>query len=85
MPRYQFDSQAARRAALIGHSRHDPRVTSYAGRQAFLERFEREVDPDGTLPPDERARRAARAKKAYFIGLAQKSAKVRRANRVQSA
>lgn len=48
------------------------------GRQAFLERFEREVDPDGTLPPTQRAQRAESARKAYFAKLALKSAQTRR-------
>ncbi|WP_410669148.1 hypothetical protein [Amycolatopsis sp. cmx-4-68] len=47
-------------------------------RKASLERFEREVDPDGTLPPEERARRATHKRKAYFLGLAAKSAASRR-------
>lgn len=50
-------------------------------RTAFLNRFEREVDPDGTLSPDERARRIEHARKAYFAQLALKSAQARRANR----
>lgn len=50
-------------------------------RQAFLERFERQVDPDGRLIPAERARRAESARKAYFAGLALKSARARRASR----
>lgn len=48
-------------------------------RAALMERFEREVDPDGTLPPDERARRAESKRKAHFQRLALKSAKARRA------
>lgn len=47
------------------------------GRRAFLERFEREVDPEGTLPEAERIRRAEHAKKAYFQRLALKSAQAR--------
>lgn len=47
-------------------------------REAFDARFEREVDPDGTLSPQERARRAAHARKAYFARLALKSAQARR-------
>ncbi len=43
-----------------------------------MERFEREVDPDGTLEPAERARRASHARSAYYSGLALKSAKARR-------
>lgn len=47
-------------------------------REAFEARFERQVDPEGVLPPAERARRAEHARKAYFLGLALKSAKARR-------
>ena len=47
-------------------------------RKAALERFERQVDPDGTLPPAERAGRAEHARKAWFLGLALKSAQARR-------
>jgi hypothetical protein len=35
--------------------------------------FERQVDPDGTLPPAERDARAATARKAYMAQLASKS------------
>lgn len=38
-------------------------------REAFLRRFERQVDPDGTLSPNERARRAAHARRAYMLQL----------------
>jgi hypothetical protein len=47
-------------------------------RAAFADRFEREVDPDGVLAPEDRARRAAHARKAYFARLALKSAQARR-------
>ena len=60
------------------HGRHDPRETTRAARAAFLNRFEREADPDGVLAPDERRRRASHLKKAYFLRLALKSAEVRR-------
>ncbi|WP_020658350.1 hypothetical protein [Amycolatopsis benzoatilytica] len=48
------------------------------GTRAFLDRFEKQVDPDGVLAPAERAKRAESAKKAYFLGLAAKSAESRR-------
>ncbi|MGH9151355.1 MAG: hypothetical protein ACRD03_02890 [Acidimicrobiales bacterium] len=41
-------------------------------RAAFMAGFERQVDPDGVLSPDERARRAEHAKKAHFARLATK-------------
>lgn len=51
-------------------------------RAALMAKFEREVDPAGTLPPDERARRAEHKRKAYFQRLALKSAKARRARAI---
>jgi hypothetical protein len=48
------------------------------GRKGFLARFEREADPDGVLPEDERARRAEHARKAYMQQLALASAELRR-------
>jgi hypothetical protein len=46
-------------------------------RRAAAERFEREVDPDGILPPHERAKRAENARKAHFQRMALKSARAR--------
>ena len=63
--------------AFVLHARHDPRETTAKARRAFLERFEREVDPDGTLPEPERLRRAESARKAHFARLAPRSAQSR--------
>jgi hypothetical protein len=49
-----------------------------AARRAAADRFEREVDPDGILSPEEHAKRAENARKAHFQRMAFKSAKVRR-------
>jgi hypothetical protein len=43
-----------------------------------MDRFERKVDPDGTMLPAERAKRAENARKAHFLAMAAKSAAVRR-------
>jgi hypothetical protein len=51
------------------------------GRAAFMSRFERQVDPSGTLTPAERARRAEAARKAYFTRLALASSRARAARR----
>ena len=59
------------------HARYDSRDITRPAREAFLSRFEQEVDPEGLLPPKERARRAEAAKKAYFTRLAYKSALAR--------
>jgi hypothetical protein len=68
----------ARIAAFALHARRDPRETTRAGREAFISRFDHEVDPDGALPEAERRRRAEAAKKAYFTALALRSARSRR-------
>jgi hypothetical protein len=72
-------------AAHVMHSRHDANKTTKAGRAANKARFERQVDPEGKLPPAERARRAAHAEKAYMLQLAYKSAKVRAARKAGGA
>jgi hypothetical protein len=61
------------------HATHDPRETTKAARLAFWSSFEREVDPDGLLSPEERARRASHARAAHFARLAYLSARARAA------
>ncbi len=56
----------------------DTTAATEPARQAFNARFARQVDPDGTLPPAERARRAGHARRAWFQRLALKSAQSRR-------
>ena len=60
------------------HAKYDSRDLTAAARAKFLTKFLDEVDPDRTLPEDERLRRAEHARSAYFTGLALKSAKERR-------
>ena len=55
----------------------DPSARTEPARRALLDRFERQVDPDGVLSPEERARRAGHARKACFARLA-RSAQARR-------
>lgn len=68
-------------AQIAAHSRwaHTPDRTAATApaRQAFLDRFEREVDPDGVLDPVERAKRAENARKAHFKRMALASARAR--------
>ncbi len=74
---------AAQIAAHESWSRTADRSARTApARAALMDRFALEVDPDGVLPPDERARRAEHKRKAYFSRLALKSAKARRARAV---
>jgi hypothetical protein len=71
----------ARMAAHALHARvTDPAAHTAPARKVFLSRFEREVDPEGALEPQERARRAEHAKKAYFTRLALASSKARTKN-----
>lgn len=63
-------SQRARIAALARHSRTDGHQATQPAREAFLARFERQVDPDNRLTPQERARRAELAKREHFQRMA---------------
>jgi len=69
-------------ATVAAHSRwaacSDRSAATAPARRAFVERFEKQVDPDGVLAPDERARRAEHASKAHFLRLALKSTQARR-------
>ena len=67
----------SRLAAHTLHASRDSRELTAPARAAFLDRFESAVDPDRKLPPDERARRAEQARKAYFVRLALLSSKAR--------
>jgi hypothetical protein len=74
-------SLRARLAAYALHAQHDPRETTANGRAAFMARFEREVDPDGALEPQERRRRAEQARRVYFTRLSLAAAKARQVKR----
>jgi hypothetical protein len=67
--------------AHVSHSRHDSRELTRHARETFLSQFERQVDPEGTLPPAERERRAAHARQAYMARLALASARARGTSR----
>ena len=84
----RFDPEEMSRRGRIGAyarlAKHDAREMTAAGRAAFLDKFEREVDPDGMLPEEERRRRAEYAKKAHFSRLARLSAKARAGKKAAS-
>jgi hypothetical protein len=73
--------QRTLRARLAAHrswaKTSDRRARTASASKAFLERFEREVDPDGVLPADVRAQMAESARKAFYTELAFKSARAR--------
>jgi hypothetical protein len=67
-------------AAEVSWARtRDRTARTRPARETFLKRFEKEVDPDGTLPPEERRQRAEHAKRAYMLQLAKRSAAARKA------
>lgn len=74
--------QRSRRARIAAHASwaHTPDRTARtgAGTRAFLARFEAQVDPDGELSPEDRRIRAAHARTAYMLALAERSARARR-------
>ena len=65
--------------AHLLHARYDSRVLTTPARAAFLARFEALVDPNGSLPADERRRRASHLRAAHFARLARLSALARKA------
>jgi len=71
----------ARLGAYSLFAQRDPRETTAAARAAFLGKFEAQVDPENRLAPEERLRRAAAARNAYFARLALASAMARRRRR----
>lgn len=83
------DSERSLRARIAAHERWaqtpDRSAATAPARAALMARFEREVDPNGTLPPAERARRAEHARKAYYGRLALKSARARRRSKELAA
>ena len=71
-------SQHARLAALARWSREDsPRAATEAAREAFIARFERQIDPDHKLPEGQRRRAARNAIQEHMLRLSRKAAKAR--------
>jgi hypothetical protein len=77
------------RARLAAHTSWantaDRKERTAPARAALLSKFESQVDPDGTMDPQERARRAESARKAHFTRLAYLSAQARKRSRVADA
>ncbi|MGO9035121.1 hypothetical protein [Mycobacterium sp.] len=75
-------SERTLRAQIAAHESwartEDPSARTANARKAMLDKFERQVDPEGILTPAERAKRAEHARKVYFKRLAFKSAQARR-------
>lgn len=56
----------------------DRTAATQPARDGFLRRFEREVDPDGLLPSEERRKRALNAMRAYMAALTRRRTTSRR-------
>lgn len=77
--------QRVLRARLAAHeswaATPDRAARTQAAREAFIRRFYDQVDPDRTLPPAERRKRAESARKAHYARLAYRSVQARAARR----
>jgi len=74
----------ARTAAHLSWAYTQNRTARTArARDAFLARFDDDVDPRRDLTAEERSKRATNARKAYFADLARRSAGSRRARGAQ--
>lgn len=72
--------QLSQRGRLAAHTRwasEDPSTQAQRGQAGLLAKFEREVDPEGVLPPAERTRRAVQARKAHMARLSYRSSRAR--------
>lgn len=61
---------SGRRGGLTSAARQGPSVMAARARGGFISKFEREVDPDGVLSPEERSARAKLAMRAHMSKLA---------------
>jgi len=81
--------QRSLRASIAAHTSwaktEDRRARTAKATKANMDRFERLVDPEARLTPDERAKRADNARRAHFQRMAYKSAKVRQARKAAVA
>lgn len=76
-PTSEQRAQWGRIGAHVTHATHDSRAITAPARRAFLDRFDKQVDPDGVLDPQERAKRAHHAMQAHMAKLALKAATAR--------
>jgi len=71
-------AQRSTRARLAAYAMHaEGKTNTRPASAAFLRRFENAVDPEKTLPPDERARRAEWALRAHMARLSLRASQAR--------
>ena len=76
----------ALRGRIGGHmtnATHDPVANTEKARAAFRQSFETLADPEGTLSPAERTRRAEKLRQVHFARLAYLSAVARRGRAIR--
>jgi hypothetical protein len=73
--------QRASIAALTRWAKEDPTANAVRGQAGLMARFERDVDPEGTLDPAVRAKRAERLRRAHMARLTEASRKARAARK----
>lgn len=75
-------AQCSRRARIAAHASWantaDGTARTSPGTKAFLDRFERQIDPEELLPGESRAAMAKHARTAHMLQLAERSAAARR-------
>ena len=69
---------AARIGGLSRQLKGDPDAIAARARRGLDEKFRREADPDGVLPPRELERKVEIRKRLYYAQLARRSAEARR-------
>ena len=75
--RARIAAAAGRTGGLRNVAKNGPDAVSAPARAGFMRRFELQVDPDGKLSEEERARRARYAMKAHMAELSLRSAQRR--------
>jgi hypothetical protein len=71
--------QAQMAAHISWTNTADRAARTAKARAAAMDRFDRQVDPEGKMAPAERAKRAESARKAHYARMAYNSVRARRA------
>lgn len=73
----------ARAAAFARAAQYDGREVTAAATAAQLARYDRLVDPEGKLPPEERSRRARAALRSHMASLSLKASQAKARKRTE--
>lgn len=82
MPHAHNDAETRLSAARLAHlswaKTPDRAARTAPARAGLMAKFEREADPDGTLDPAERTKRAEHLRKAFYLDMSRRAAEARR-------